>query len=43
MNRRKTALIAWLACAIGFLIPRAGSQSAAPAPPEIYCKHLLYG
>ena len=43
MNRRRTALIVLLACATGFLIPRAGSQPPNPAPPEIFCKHFLYG
>jgi hypothetical protein len=44
MNRRRTVLIVLLACATGFLIPpRAGSQPPTPAPPEIVCKHFLYG
>lgn len=43
MNRRRIALIVLLACAIGFFIPRAGSQPPTPPPPEIFCKHFLHG
>ena len=43
MNRQWTTLVILLACVAGFVIPRAASQPTPVAPPEIYCKHFLYG